>query len=82
VDRHSELTGRAGRYSPEEGNPRSSFRPEIAVDSGVRGDEGPSTHVSRITFVRQHAFEGDDLRDAILTKEAILVALSWTSKDS
>jgi outer membrane protein insertion porin family len=70
VDRILELYRRAGRYSAHV-EPKVVVLDQNRVDLVFEIDEGPRTPVSRINFVGNHAFDGDDLRDAILTKEAI-----------
>ncbi|HLZ09097.1 MAG TPA: outer membrane protein assembly factor BamA, partial [Chloroflexota bacterium] len=70
VDRILELYRRAGRYSARV-EPKVVVLDQNRVDLVFEIDEGPRTPVSRINFVGNHAFDGDDLRDAILTKEAI-----------
>ncbi len=70
VDRILELYRRAGRYSARV-EPKVVVLDQNRVDLVFEVDEGPRTPVSRINFVGNHAFDGDDLRDAILTKEAI-----------
>jgi outer membrane protein insertion porin family len=80
VDRILELYRRAGRYSARV-EPKVVVLDQNRVDLIFEIDEGPRTPVSRINFVGNHAFDGDDLRDAIMTKEA-----AWwrflTSNDS
>lgn len=80
VDRILELYRRAGRYSARI-EPKVVVLDQNRVDLIFEIDEGPRTPVSRINFVGNHAFDGDDLRDAIMTKEA-----AWwrflTSNDS
>ncbi len=70
VDRILELYRRAGRYSAHV-EPKVVVLDQNRVDLVFEIDEGPRTPVSRINFVGNHAFDGDDLRDTILTKEAI-----------
>jgi outer membrane protein insertion porin family len=70
VDRILELYRRAGRYSARV-EPKVVVLDQNRVDLVFEIDEGPRTPVSRINFVGNHAFDGDDLRDTILTKEAI-----------
>jgi outer membrane protein insertion porin family len=70
VDRILELYRRAGRYSARV-EPKVVVLDQNRVDLVFEIDEGPRTPVSRINFVGNHEFDGDDLRDAILTKEAI-----------
>jgi outer membrane protein insertion porin family len=70
VDRILELYRRAGRYSARV-EPKVVVLDQNRVDLVFEIDEGPRTPVSRINFVGNHAFDGDALRDAILTKEAI-----------
>jgi outer membrane protein insertion porin family len=70
VDRILELYRRAGRYSAHV-EPKVVVLDQNRVDLVFEIDEGPRTPVSRINFVGNHAYDGDDLRDAILTKEAI-----------
>ncbi len=70
VDRILELYRRAGRYSARV-EPKVVVLDQNRVDLVFEIDEGPRTPVSRINFVGNHAFDGDDLRDAVLTKEAI-----------
>src|SRR6201996_938261 len=70
VDRILELYRRAGRYSARV-EPKVVVLDQNRVDLVFEIDEGPRTPVSRINFVGNHAFDGDDLRDAIMTKEAI-----------
>jgi outer membrane protein insertion porin family len=70
VDRILELYRRAGRYSARV-EPKVVVLDQNRVDLVFEIDEGPRTPVSRINFVGNHAYDGDDLRDAILTKEAI-----------
>jgi outer membrane protein insertion porin family len=70
VDRILELYRRAGRYSARI-EPKVVVLDQNRVDLIFEIDEGPRTPVSRINFVGNHAFDGDDLRDTILTKEAI-----------
>jgi outer membrane protein insertion porin family len=70
VDRILELYRRAGRYSARV-EPKVVVLDQNRVDLVFEIDEGPRTPVSRINFVGNHAFDGDNLRDAILTKEAI-----------
>ena len=80
VDRILELYRRAGRYSARV-EPKVVVLDQNRVDLIFEIDEGPRTPVSRINFVGNHAFDGDDLRDAVMTKEA-----AWwrflTSNDS
>lgn len=80
VDRILELYRRAGRYSARV-EPKVVVLDQNRVDLIFEIDEGPRTPVSRINFVGNHAFDGTDLRDTILTKEA-----AWwrflTSNDS
>ena len=70
VDRILELYRRAGRYSAHV-EPKVVVLDQNRVDLVFEIDEGPRTPVSRINFVGNHAFDGDDLRDQVLTKEAI-----------
>jgi outer membrane protein insertion porin family len=70
VDRILELYRRAGRYSARV-EPKVVVLDQNRVDLVFEIDEGPRTPVSRINFVGNHAFDGDDLRDVVLTKEAI-----------
>jgi len=70
VDRILELYRRAGRYSARV-EPKVVVLDQNRVDLVFEIDEGPRTPVSRINFVGNHAFDGDDLRDTVLTKEAI-----------
>ena len=70
VDRILELYRRAGRYSARV-EPKVVVLDQNRVDLIFEIDEGPRTPVSRINFVGNHAFDGDDLRDTVLTKEAI-----------
>jgi outer membrane protein insertion porin family len=70
VDRILELYRRAGRYSARV-EPKVVVLDQNRVDLVFEIDEGPRTPVSRINFVGNHAFDGDALRDAVLTKEAI-----------
>ena len=70
VDRILELYRRAGRYSARV-EPKVVVLDQNRVDLVFEVDEGPRTPVSRINFVGNHAFDGDALRDAVLTKEAI-----------
>ncbi|MDB5394633.1 MAG: bamA [Rhodospirillales bacterium] len=70
VDRILELYRRAGRYSARV-EPKVVVLDQNRVDLVFEIDEGPRTPVSRINFVGNHAYDGDNLRDAILTKEAI-----------
>ena len=70
VDRILELYRRAGRYSARV-EPKVVVLDQNRVDVVFEIDEGPRTPVSRINFVGNHAFDGDDLRGTILTKEAI-----------
>jgi outer membrane protein insertion porin family len=70
VDRILELYRRAGRYSARV-EPKVVVLDQNRVDLVFEVDEGPRTPVSRINFVGNHAYDGDDLRDAVLTKEAI-----------
>jgi len=80
VDRILELYRRAGRYSARI-EPKVVVLDQNRVDLIFEIDEGPRTPVSRINFVGNHAFDGDSLRDTVLTKEA-----AWwrflTSNDS
>lgn len=80
VDRILELYRRAGRYSARV-EPKVVVLDQNRVDLIFEIDEGPRTPVSRINFVGNHAYDGDDLRDAVMTKEA-----AWwrflTSNDS
>ncbi len=70
VDRILELYRRAGRYSARV-EPKVVVLDQNRVDLVFEIDEGPRTPVSRINFVGNHAFDGDALRDTVLTKEAI-----------
>jgi outer membrane protein insertion porin family len=70
VDRILELYRRAGRYSARV-EPKVVVLDQNRVDLVFEIDEGPRTPVSRINFVGNHAFDGDDLRDTVMTKEAI-----------
>jgi outer membrane protein insertion porin family len=70
VDRILELYRRAGRYSARV-EPKVVVLDQNRVDLVFEIDEGPRTPVSRINFVGNHAFDGDALREAVLTKEAI-----------
>jgi outer membrane protein insertion porin family len=70
VDRILELYRRAGRYSAHV-EPKVVVLDQNRVDLVFEIDEGPRTPVSRINFVGNHAYDGDDLRDAVLTKEAV-----------
>lgn len=70
VDRILELYRRAGRYSARV-EPKVVVLDQNRVDLVFEIDEGPRTPVSRINFVGVHAFDPDDLRDTVLTKEAI-----------
>jgi outer membrane protein insertion porin family len=70
VDRILELYRRAGRYSARV-EPKVVVLDQNRVDLVFEIDEGPRTPVSRINFVGNHAYDGDALRDAVLTKEAI-----------
>jgi outer membrane protein insertion porin family len=70
VDRILELYRRAGRYSARV-EPKVVVLDQNRVDLVFEIDEGPRTPVSRINFGGNHAFDGDTLRDAVLTKEAI-----------
>jgi outer membrane protein insertion porin family len=70
VDRILELYRRAGRYSARV-EPKVVVLDQNRVDLVFEIDEGPRTPVSRINFVGNHAFDGDALRDAVLTKEAV-----------
>ena len=70
VDRILELYRRAGRYSARV-EPKVVVLDQNRVDLVFEIDEGPRTPVSRINFVGNHAFDGDDLRETVLTKEAI-----------
>ena len=80
VDRILELYRRAGRYSAQVA-PKAVVLDQNRVDLVFEVDEGPRTPVSRINFVGNHAFDGDALRDEVLTKES-----AWwrflTSNDS
>jgi outer membrane protein insertion porin family len=70
VDRILELYRRAGRYSAHV-EPKVVVLDQNRVDLVFEIDEGPRTPVSRINFVGNHAFDGDELRDTVMTKEAI-----------
>jgi outer membrane protein insertion porin family len=70
VDHLLELYRRAGRYSARV-EPKVVVLDQNRVDLVFEIDEGPRTPVSRINFVGNHAFDGDDLRDKVMTKEAV-----------
>ncbi len=69
VDRILEIYRRAGRYSARV-EPKVILLSENRVDLVFEIDEGPRTPVSRINFVGNKAYSGQDLRDVMETKES------------